>query len=139
MSDTEEMVWQEELPGEATPEEATSEEIIPEVSVPERLVKNYFRSLVNCYFKILPIRESEAECEEKTAGVYLESLKAEMLGCGALLQEIQYDPVYMTLLSILQYFIDHPDCEIAQVKREVFRAIRICNKIAQKYAQEVRP
>ena len=29
MSDTEEMVWQEELPGEATPEEATSEEIIP--------------------------------------------------------------------------------------------------------------
>ena len=74
---------------------------------------------------------------EKTIGVYLESLKAEMLGCGSLLNDIKNDPSYMTLLSILQYFIDHPDCDIADVRREVFRAIRICNKIAEKYSSEV--
>lgn len=82
------------------------------------IVRNYFHSLVNCYFKILPIREDG----EKTIGVYLESLKAEMLGCGSLLNDIKNDPSYMTLLSILQYFIDHPDCDIANVRREVFRA-----------------
>jgi len=86
--------------------------------LPNGLVRNYFHSLVNCYFKILPIREDG----EKTIGVYLESLKAEMLGCGSLLNDIKNDPSYMTLLSILQYFIDHPDCDIANVRREVFRA-----------------
>lgn len=101
--------------------------------LPNRLIRNYFHSLVNCYFKILPIRESG----EKTIAVYLESLKAEMLGCGGLLEDIKNDPSYMTLLSILQYFIDHPDCDIAEVRREVFRAIRICNKIAGKYGAEV--
>ena len=101
--------------------------------LPNGLVRNYFHSLVNCYFKILPIREDG----EKTIGVYLESLKAEMLGCGSLLNDIKNDPSYMTLLSILQYFIDHPDCDIADVRREVFRAIRICNKIAEKYSSEV--
>ena len=85
--------------------------------LPNRLIRNYFHSLVNCYFKILPIRE--------------------MLGCGGLLEDIKNDPSYMTLLSILQYFIDHPDCDIAEVRREVFRAIRICNKIAGKYGAEV--
>ena len=106
---------------------------ITDVSLPNELIRNYFHHLVNCYFKILPIREDE----EKTISVYLESLKAEMLGCGSLLNSIKNDPAYMTLLSILQYFIDHPDCDIAQVRREVFRAIRICNKIAEKYTAEV--
>lgn len=110
----------------------TTDERLP-VILPNRLVRNYFRSLVNCYYKILPLRES---CEE-TVGVYLESLKSEMLGCGGLLEDIQNDPSYMTLLSILQYFIDHPDCDITEVRREVFRAIRICNKIADKYPAEV--
>ena len=106
---------------------------VTHVRLPNELIRNYFHSLVNCYFKILPIREDE----EKTISVYLESLKAEMLGCGSLLNSIKNDPAYMTLLSILQYFIDHPDCDIAQVPREVFRAIRICNKIAEKYTTEV--
>lgn len=110
----------------------TTDEQLP-VILPNRLVRNYFRSLVNCYYKILPLRESG----EETVGVYLESLKSEMLGCRGLLEYIQDDPSYMTLLSILQYFIDHPDCNIAEVRREVFRAIRICNKIAEKYAAEV--
>lgn len=106
---------------------------VTDVRLPNELIRNHFHSLVNCYFKILPIREDE----EKTISVYLESLKAEMLGCGSLLNSIKNDPAYMTLLSILQYFIDHPDCDIAQVRREVFRAIRICNKIAEKYTTEV--
>lgn len=103
----------------------------PNFQISEELVKNYFDSLVNCYFKILPIRESG----EKSITVYLESLKAEMLGCNNLIESIHNDPSYLTLLSILQYFIDNPDCEISEVKREVFRAIRICNKISERYSE----
>lgn len=108
-------------------------ECIEDNALPNTLICNYFHSLVNCFFKILPLRESE----EDTLEVYIDSLKLEMTGCGELMQDICYDPQYMTLLSILQYFSDHPDCETAVVRREVFRAIRICNKIAQKYSTEV--
>lgn len=99
--------------------------------VPNELVKNYFGSLVNCFFKILPIRESG----EKTIAVYLESLKAEMLGCNNLIESIHNDASYLTLLSILQYFIDNPDCDLSEVRREVFRAIRICDKISERYSK----
>ena len=98
--------------------------------VPNELVKNYFSSLVNCLSQILPIRESG----EKTITVYLESLKAEMLGCNNLIESIHNDASYLTLISILQYFIDNPDCDLSEVRREVFRAIRICNKISERYS-----
>ena len=39
----------------------------------------------------------------------------------------------MTLISILQYLIDTPDCPVQDVKREVFRAISICNKLKSRY------
>ena len=67
--------------------------------LPNGLVRNYFHSLVNCYFKILPIREDG----EKTIGVYLESLKAEMLGCGSLLNDIKNDPSYEIRFSQLPW------------------------------------
>ena len=94
------------------------------------VLHNYFRNLVNHFFKILPIRESG----EKTIAVYLESLKAEMLGCNNLIESIHNDASYLTLISILQYFIDNPDCDLSEVRREVFRAIRICNKISERYS-----
>lgn len=102
-------------------------------AVPNKLICNYFHSLVNCFFKILPLKE----CEEDTLKVYLNSLKLEMVGCTELISDIGHDSRYLTLLSILQYFSDHPDCEISIVRREVFRAIRICNQISQKYSTEV--
>lgn len=109
-------------------EDTTSEEVL--YDVPDELVRNYFNSLINCFFKILPLRESG----EETVPVYLESLKLEMLGCNNILKSIHNDARYLTLISILQYFIDHPNCRLYQVKREVFRAIRICNEISERYS-----
>jgi len=43
----------------------------------------------------------------------------------------------VSLLNILQYLIDNPECSLTVVKREVFRAISICNKLKAKYAVEV--
>ena len=93
------------------------------------MLRNYFRALINLYFKILPIWESG----ESSLDTYMSSLQAELLGCKELIEAIHEDPLFLTLIAILQYLIDHPETEVATVKREVFRAISICNKLKARY------
>lgn len=99
--------------------------------IPEQLVKNYLSGLVNQFFKILPIKESG----EPTLKDFMESLRAEMIGHQGLMEYVQYDSMYMTLLSILQGLIDN-DYDTPIVKREVFKAISICKKLVKKYFGE---
>ena len=96
------------------------------------VLHNYFRNLVNHFFKILPIREQN----EESLTTYMQSLQAELLGCKGLVSAIQNDASYLTLLSLLQYLIDNPECTVREVKREVFRAISICNKLKAQYASK---
>ena len=100
------------------------------VPMDAKVLSNYLRTLINLFFKILPIWESG----EESLDTYMRSLQAELLGCRELLEAIREDSLFLTLLSILQYLIDNPSCEIATVKREVFKAISICNKLKAKYA-----
>lgn len=102
------------------------------IPVSKDLLCNYFKNLVNLFFKILPIRENN----EDSLVVYMESLQTELLGCKELIIALKNDSNYLTLLSILQYLIDNPECEVHKVKREVFRAISICNKLKSKYLSE---
>ena len=95
------------------------------IPISNEMLCNYFKSLVNRFFKILPIREGG----EKTLPIYIQSLQSEILGCKELICELKYDSNFLTLTSILQYLYDNPDCPIPDVKREVFRAIGICNTI----------
>lgn len=98
--------------------------------VTSNLIGNYFRALVNKIFKILPMKENE----EDSLCIYLESLQAELLGCKELVGEIKENPLFLSLLSILQYLIDNPDLKTLKVRREVFHAISICNQIKSIYA-----
>lgn len=93
------------------------------------VLNNYFRALINLFFKILPIWESG----ESSLDTYMRSLQAELLGCKELVEAIHEDPLLLSLVSILQYLIDNPSLEISTVKREVFRAISICNKLKARY------
>lgn len=97
----------------------------------DEVLKNYFDTLVNYFFKILPIKENE----EDTLIEYMKSLRAELIGCNSLLKDTRYDSAMLSLLSILQYLIDN-DCDVATVKREVFKAISICKKLKKKYFEE---
>lgn len=99
------------------------------------VLENYFRSLINLFFKILPLKESK----ERSLETYMRSLQSELLGCKALVVAIRKDSLFLSLISILQYLIDHPESEVVFVRREVFRAISICNKLIERYAvtQEV--
>lgn len=98
-----------------------------------KLVGNYLATLVNLFFKILPMREKD----EPSLLAYEKSLQAELLGCQALMHRVGYDARYLTLLSILQFLIDNPDCPVSEVRREVFKAISICNKLKQTYHDDL--
>lgn len=100
--------------------------------IDREILYNYFRNLVNLFFKILPIREAN----EDSLTTYMQSLQAELLGCKNLVSAINNDASYLTLLAILQYLIDNPECSVKEVKREVFRAISICNKLKVQYAEK---
>lgn len=90
----------------------------------------YLHNLVNLFFKILPIRESG----ETSLCSYMESLQRELIGCQELILAIQNDALFTSLVSILQYLIDHSESSVAVYKQEVFKAISICNKLKARYA-----
>jgi len=101
------------------------------VQIESALLNNYFKYLVNQFFKILPMRENEDESLQ----VYLKSLQTELLGCNEFVCAFKDNASYLTLLSLLQYMIERPDCPVLTVRREVFRAISICNKMKAEYAK----
>lgn len=99
--------------------------------LPDQIVENYFDTLVNQFYKILPIWESG----EPTLPVYIRSLQREMIGCRSLMDELRGDGRYMTLLAILQRFADG-GLTVQEVRSDVFRAISICKQLRAKYAKE---
>lgn len=99
------------------------------VQIDTKFLHSYFRTLVNNFFKVLPMRENE----EDSLQTYMRSLQIELLGCKEFIVAIKDDSLYLTLLAILQYLIDNPECTVPEVKREVFRAISICNKLQSRY------
>lgn len=109
------------------------DESVREVS--DRLVVNYFKNLINLFYKILPLYESK----EKTLSVYLVNLRDELMGCSNVVTATDYHPALMSLISISQFLIDSidsPDCTQGVVKQKVFGAINICNRLASEYALE---
>lgn len=99
------------------------------VDMDTELLSNYLKNLVNRFFKILPIREAD----DGSLPTYMRSLQMELLGCKNLVTDLGNDASFITLLSILQYLIDNPESSVASVRREVFHAISICNKLKATY------
>lgn len=97
--------------------------------VNSELVANYFKSLVNHFFKILPIREKE----EGSLQTYISSLQVEIAGFRTFLIEIKDNSDFMKLFSILQFLHDNTDCDMGVMRREVFRAINLCNRLHDTY------
>ena len=100
------------------------------MSLDSRLVLNYFKVMVNHFFKILPLKESG----DASLTTYMQSFQGELLGCKELITLLKNDPQFLSLLAILQFLIDTPDCSVVVLRREVFRAISICNKLEARFA-----
>lgn len=92
---------------------------------------NYFNFLVGKFYKILPLKEHDC----KTLAEYLESLQIELVGNYGLLGVLKDEPQFISLLNIIQYFIEN-EFDVKTCKREVFRAIRILESINKKYFKE---
>ena len=60
---------------------------VTEYEIPSVMLSNYLNNLVNQFFKILPIRESE----EPSLKEYMCSLQLELLGCSELIVELTND------------------------------------------------
>lgn len=102
------------------------------VQIDSGYLLNYFGSLVNKFFKILPMREEG----EKTLVEYIRSFQRELISCGGLIPALKDDGTYVEILCILQYLSDNIynlDCDYKDIRREVFHAISLCNKMQSHY------
>ena len=97
----------------------------------DQMLENYLDTLVNKFFKILPMKESN----EPSLDEYMQSLQVELIGCEGVIDKLHCDAMYLTLIAILQYMIEE-ECEVRVVKREVFKAISLCKKLRKRYATE---
>ena len=101
------------------------------ISVSSVVPKLYFEALVNDLFKILPMKESG----EETLGTYIRSLRRELLGCYGLFPEFAQDSDLLSIITILQYMIDHPECPVGEIRQEVFHTISICNRLKEHFTE----
>lgn len=101
--------------------------------IPDEILCNYFRNLINRFYKILPMREEN----EPTLSVYIRSLCVELVGCEKLIYMLDCDARFLSLIAILKYFSENPDCSVKEVKREVFKAINICGELARRISKAV--
>lgn len=92
-------------------------------------IRSYFLNLVNAFYKILPM----AENKEPTRVGYMCNLRREMLGMQGLIEALGRNTGFLSLLNILSFFIDNPDCDEDIVRSDVFKAISICKHIAAEY------
>lgn len=95
-------------------------------------VCKYFNSLINRFFKILPMRENN----EKSLQRYMHGLQQELVGCQGFFPALETCEPFISLLSNLQYLIDTPDCPVSKVKCTVFRSINICTRICGHFSDE---
>lgn len=102
--------------------------ITDDTKLPDELISNYFSSLINQLFKILPLKENG----EPSLPSYMLSLQRELIGCKSLLSGTNYDANIARLIFTLQFMIDN-DCSVATTKTEIFKSISLCKKIKTQY------
>lgn len=101
-----------------------------DVPVNDEYVIRYISSLVNRCFKILPMREeNESSINEYTSG-----LLRELIIFGDLFDCFRDRGNFVSLLCTVKFLDDNVcnnECSIRDIKREVFNAISLCNKLKQ--------
>ena len=99
----------------------------------DNLVENYFKHLINSFFKILPMFEDK----EPTLNTYLDNLYEEMTSCTKIIEQIEEDPQYMSLLLTLIFLRRHNesgDLTHEKCKAKVFGAMTTCGRLSIRYS-----
>lgn len=87
------------------------------------LLNKYFDRLVSKVFKLLPLKEEE----NPTLSSYLESLILELYGGKELINHLQENPEYLTLLMSLESL--NSVNNMIMYKKEIFKCINIIKKL----------
>ena len=98
--------------------------------IPEETLAYYFRVLVGKVFKVLPMAEENKD----SAKIYLTGLRFELRGVKRLFKILRDDPAFVSLLGIITELtqnIEEEEYTVEVIKREVFQAISICQKLEQ--------
>ena len=105
-----------------------------DMPVTRKTVSNYLYALVNRFYKILPMKESG----EPTLSKYISSLKREMIGCLDLINGLNDDGRFLTLLASLEYLErHHMNDDVSTVRSEIFRCIGVIKQLRRQYGSEV--
>ena len=94
------------------------------VDLNDAAVNRGISSLINKFYKILPLRENN----EATLKQYMRGLQRELLGGASLLPELSDDGQFLAILSILQFMIDN-DCDVDTVRSDVFKVINLLKRL----------
>lgn len=93
-------------------------------------LETYIRSLTGHVFKILPLKEAVDRGEPVQVAEYIQSLVCDAAGAMRIFPELNDSVEYGAVLNVLSFLstepFDHKTC-----KREVFKMLRVLNRIAK--------
>lgn len=91
--------------------------------LPDELLVVYVDGLISKVFKILPMKEENFP----TLSVYIQSLLRELVGANELVEELQLNQDFATLLNVLQSLLNENN--IDNFRSDVFKSISTIKRI----------
>jgi hypothetical protein len=91
--------------------------------LPNELLVVYIDGLISKVFKILPMKEENFP----TLSVYIQSLLRELVGANELVEELQLNQDFATLLNVLQSLLNENN--IDNFRSDVFKSISTIKRI----------
>lgn len=92
----------------------------------------YIHNLTGRVFKLLAIRERELCGQEAYFADYIDSLAVDMLGALNTFETLGDDNDYIVVTNIIN-FLKANEVPYKTLKREVFKSLRLLNKIEARY------
>ena len=98
-------------------------------------IVNYLDAITGRVFKILPMKEQELRGFDVYLRDYLSSLAIEMVGASTTFDCLGIDADYIAVVNTVNGLAS-ADSDVVQIKREVFKALNLLNKIAGRFGGE---
>lgn len=98
-------------------------------------IDNYLEAITGRVFKVLPMKEQELRGFAVYLRDYLSSLAIEMVGASTTFECLGIDTDYIAVVNTMNGLAS-ADYDVIQIKREVFKALNLLNKIAERFGGE---
>lgn len=93
-------------------------------------VDKYLDALVGRIFKILPMYEKNEDVRTYVCGIV-----DELIGFGDLIDVLDGDPKFISLLALLKFVSENSTSDGAAIRATVFKSITLCNKLRADYCR----